>query len=158
MIENRELVTANDFGALIKERRRALSMSQTALAKKLGASRRWVTDIESGKETAELGRVIKALKILGMHLTAKPVQEIRANTASVSLELKTAKLLAHRDKVGLPSTKTGKEASRLPEYKKSFYDQLYLLEQYKSFQEKLDLSRKLIEQYKSFQTQSKLND
>lgn len=145
MIENRELVTANDFGALIKERRRALSMSQTALAKKLGASRRWVTDIESGKETAELGRVIKALKILGMHLTARPVQEIRANTASVSLESKTAKLLAHRDKVGLPSSGSEKAVNGL-------------LGLHRFLQDSPDLSSKFMEQYKSFRTQSKLND
>lgn len=179
LTENRELVTANDFGALIKERRRALSMSQTALAKKLGASRRWVTDIESGKETAELGRVIKALKILGVHLTAKPVQEIKAAPVSVSPELKTAKLLAHRDKVGLPPSGVKKAVNgvlglyrflqaspdasgKFPEQYKFLQEQLdptgKLSESYRSIQEQLNPASKLLENYKALQKQSKLND
>lgn len=94
-----KLVTTYDIGALIRERRRALSMSQTALAEKLGASRRWVSDIEAGKETAELGRVIKVLRILDICLTAKPVHTAPVRDQSDFLD----KIIAHRNKVGLPS-------------------------------------------------------
>lgn len=98
MIKDRKLITAYDFGYLIKERRRALSLSQTALAKEIGVSRRWVSDIETGKETAELVRVIRALRFLGISLKATSNPETEAE-----IPPSFARLLAHRDRIGLPS-------------------------------------------------------
>jgi HTH-type transcriptional regulator/antitoxin HipB len=61
---------SRDFGALMRERRRALGWSQQALADAIGASRLWVNQVERGKPRAELGRVLRALDLLGVDLRA----------------------------------------------------------------------------------------
>lgn len=72
MTDKLNIATTGDIGALVKKRRSELSLSQSDLAKKIGASRRWVSDIEGGKETSEIGRVILTLRTLGMKLSIAP--------------------------------------------------------------------------------------
>ncbi len=73
------LRTADDVGALMRDRRRALGLSQQGLAERIGSTRRWVIDIERGKPAAEVGMILRALDALGVQLTvttasdAKPV-------------------------------------------------------------------------------------
>lgn len=43
------ITTARDLGALVKERRRALGMSQQELAQAVGVSRQWIVGLEQGK-------------------------------------------------------------------------------------------------------------
>ncbi len=62
----RELRTSHEFGALIREGRKRSGLSQTEFAQKIGASRKWVAEIEAGKEAAELSRVLRALQALGI--------------------------------------------------------------------------------------------
>jgi len=81
-----DVTSTLEVGAIIRSRRLAMGLSQGDLAKRLGASRRWVSDIEAGKETAELGRVLHALTFLGVVMTLsgkEPVEE----RASPSREL-----------------------------------------------------------------------
>jgi transcriptional regulator with XRE-family HTH domain len=58
-------------------------MTQSRLAKTAGVSRRWLSDLESGKPTAEVGLVLKVLNALGLVLDARP--EL-ANPASVDID------------------------------------------------------------------------
>ncbi|HEX8831657.1 MAG TPA: helix-turn-helix domain-containing protein [Longimicrobium sp.] len=58
--------TARDLGALARERRKELRWSQTELAERIGTSRSWVSDLENGKERAEIGLTLKALQVLGL--------------------------------------------------------------------------------------------
>ena len=69
------LRTPKDFGALIRDRRRARGLSQQALATEIGASRLWVNEVERGKPRAELGLVLKALDVLRVRLTVGTHQE-----------------------------------------------------------------------------------
>ncbi len=63
--------TPRDFGALVRDRRRAHGMSQRALANAIGASRWWVNEVERGKPRAELSLVLRALETLGVRLIAE---------------------------------------------------------------------------------------
>lgn len=59
-----------DFGRLIRESRRRHGMNQTALAEAAGTGRRFISDLEAGKATAELGLVLAVCRALGLRLQA----------------------------------------------------------------------------------------
>jgi y4mF family transcriptional regulator len=64
--------SAEDLGDYVRERRRDLSMTQADLAAAASVSRRWLSDLEAGKATAEIGLVIRTLYALGLVLDAQP--------------------------------------------------------------------------------------
>lgn len=66
--------TAKDIGILIREARRKSGLSQTELARKLNASQGWISEVEAGKATAEIGMVLKTLVVLGIKLDARPFE------------------------------------------------------------------------------------
>ena len=71
------LRTPGELGALVREKRRALKLSQSAVAKRAGTSREWIVDLEKGKPRVPLSLVLRALAALGITLgtleeTAKP--------------------------------------------------------------------------------------
>ena len=56
------------LGARLREARLEAGLSQTQLGEKIGASRFWVAEFENGKETVELGLVLRALSAAGVVL------------------------------------------------------------------------------------------
>jgi HTH-type transcriptional regulator / antitoxin HipB len=66
--------TASAIGAAIRSRRRELQLDQGRLARKIGATRQWLIAIEKGKDTAELGMVLRALAALDLELDVRPNQ------------------------------------------------------------------------------------
>jgi len=66
-----QIKSAIDIGRLIRLSRQQKNWSQSQLAAELGTSQRWVSEIENGKSRAELGRVLKCLRVLGVALDAK---------------------------------------------------------------------------------------
>lgn len=60
--------TVADIGRLIREARTRSGMSQGALASRFGTTQSWISEIENGKETAEIGKVLKVLAYLGLEL------------------------------------------------------------------------------------------
>lgn len=60
--------TPTDLGAVIRERRKALSMDQQKLAEQIGVSRQWVVEIEKGKPRAEIGLLLRAISALGLRI------------------------------------------------------------------------------------------
>ena len=63
-----EINSAHDLGVAVRGRRISLGLSQADLAKRAGVSRPWLSNIETGKPTAEFGRVIRLLDALGLRL------------------------------------------------------------------------------------------
>jgi len=61
----------SDIGLLVKAARKARSMSQDDLARRLGVSRLWINEFEGGKPTARLDLVLRALAELDITLTAQ---------------------------------------------------------------------------------------
>ncbi|WP_341022439.1 helix-turn-helix domain-containing protein [Brevundimonas diminuta] len=65
------IYTPRDLGAAIRERRKALGLDQVELAKQIGASRRWLIQVENGKAGASFGMLLRTLNALGMQLDLK---------------------------------------------------------------------------------------
>ena len=63
------LRTPLDIGQAIKDRRRGLGWDQDELAQRVGASRKWLIEVEKGKPRAEIGLLLRALDVLGLRLS-----------------------------------------------------------------------------------------
>lgn len=59
------------LGDLVHERRMARGWSQGDLALRMGVSRRWVNEFESGKGSAQLRLAFDALTVLGVVLEVR---------------------------------------------------------------------------------------
>jgi len=57
---------ALDLGHYVRDRRKAAGLSQAALATKSGVSRRWLSDLEAGKATVEVGLVFHVIAALDL--------------------------------------------------------------------------------------------
>ncbi|MCB0994099.1 MAG: helix-turn-helix transcriptional regulator [Acidimicrobiales bacterium] len=62
--------TPRDLGAAVRQARRDLDLSQADLAAAAGVSRQWLSALERGKRTAELGLVLRVLDAAGLTLVA----------------------------------------------------------------------------------------
>lgn len=70
------MATVQTISAAIKGRRHKLGWTQTVLAAKAGVSRKFVSEVESGKDTVELGRVLALIDALDLTLRLEsPGQE-----------------------------------------------------------------------------------
>jgi y4mF family transcriptional regulator len=66
--------SSEDLGRYVRERRRALGMTQTDLTVVARVSRRWLSDLEAGKATVEIGLVMKTLSALDLVLEVSPYE------------------------------------------------------------------------------------
>lgn len=55
-----------DLGLIVRKERRSRRMSQSQLCLEADVSRRWLSDFETGKATAEIGLVFRVLHALGL--------------------------------------------------------------------------------------------
>ena len=69
-MEAMRVESASDFGQAVRAARKEAGLSQVQLAKRCGCSQRFVSEVERGKETAELGRALKLLEVLNVPLSA----------------------------------------------------------------------------------------
>lgn len=83
--------TPDDLGAVIRERRQALQMSQTDLATRIGASRQWIVGVEKGRSRAELGLVLRALDALGIRLDSGITKASQKNVPDLDAIVATAR-------------------------------------------------------------------
>ena len=65
-MKDTNLRTAEQLGAVIRLKRKEKDLTQSELAKLLGAERKWVINIESGNSKAEIGLVLRALEALNL--------------------------------------------------------------------------------------------
>lgn len=63
-----KIVDAKSFGSAIRLRRKELGYTQTYLSEFTGFSVSFISDLERGKVTAELGKAIYLANLLGMDL------------------------------------------------------------------------------------------
>lgn len=61
-------MTAEELGRRVRQRRKTAALRQQELAALAGVGIRFVSELEKGKETLELGRVIRVLETLGLEL------------------------------------------------------------------------------------------
>lgn len=63
--------SAKDLGIIVREARKRQDLTQEDLAGLTGTGRRFISELEQGKETAELGKVLSVLAALGLALYAQ---------------------------------------------------------------------------------------
>ncbi|NHM16461.1 helix-turn-helix domain-containing protein [Eggerthellaceae bacterium zg-887] len=58
--------SAKEFGAAVRARRRKLGYTQSQLAGAAGTSLMFVSQLENGKETAQLGKALRVANMIGI--------------------------------------------------------------------------------------------
>ena len=69
------LSNPDDLGRYVRDQRQISGRSQADLAVRAGVSRRWLTGLEGGKATAEVGLVFKVIAALGQFIDIRPEPE-----------------------------------------------------------------------------------
>lgn len=65
--------TVPELAALVRERRKALGLTQADVAARIGASRQWLVAFEGGQANVELAPVLRALRLLGLTIAVTPI-------------------------------------------------------------------------------------
>lgn len=60
--------STSDLGAAVRSRRKQLGYTQAFLASYAGVSSSFLSDLENGKETIQLNKVLEIISLLGMDL------------------------------------------------------------------------------------------
>ncbi|WP_455902748.1 helix-turn-helix domain-containing protein [Clostridium sp.] len=63
-----KITSTMDFGRTIRNKRKKLGYTQAQLSEYTGFSTSFISDLENGKETAELGKALFLLQLLGLDL------------------------------------------------------------------------------------------
>lgn len=66
------IASVRDLALYLRDRRQQLGLTQEQLANSAGVSRRWLSNLEAGKPTAELGLVLRAIDALGLTFDLRP--------------------------------------------------------------------------------------
>lgn len=61
-----KIIDTNTFGTAIRKRRKNLNYTQAFLAEFTGLSVSFISDLENGKQTCELGKALYIMNILGL--------------------------------------------------------------------------------------------
>ena len=61
----------SELGELIKSTRKAQNLTQSDLAMSTNVGVRFLVDLENGKETAQIGKVLQICKMLGLKIEIK---------------------------------------------------------------------------------------
>ena len=64
--------TTAQVGKLIRDTRKSIGVTQKDLALTSGTGIRFIIDLESGKETCEIGKALAVLNTLGIKITLTP--------------------------------------------------------------------------------------
>jgi y4mF family transcriptional regulator len=64
--------TPLDFGAAVRAERKARHFTQSELAERAGVGRPWLSELETGKRTAEIGRALKVVAALNLAVAFVP--------------------------------------------------------------------------------------
>ncbi|MDH4054543.1 MAG: helix-turn-helix transcriptional regulator [Gammaproteobacteria bacterium] len=62
------LLTPEELGRIVKKERKAMGLTQADLALTSGTGMRFISDLENGKPTCQIGKTLTVLKTLGLRL------------------------------------------------------------------------------------------
>jgi len=65
------LTSVETFGLVVKERRKQLGYTQAYISEVTGISTSFISDLENGKKTVELGKAIFIANLLGLDIEMK---------------------------------------------------------------------------------------
>lgn len=72
MHESVKITDTKAFGQALRQRRKQLNYTQAYLAEFTGFSTSFISDLERGKPTVELGKAIYLANLLGLDITISP--------------------------------------------------------------------------------------
>ena len=78
---------ADDLGRHLRDVRRRAGLSQEAVASRAGLSRRWLSDLEGGKATVEVGLVLKLVAALDLIVEVNPAPRSDIDLDAILSEL-----------------------------------------------------------------------
>ena len=67
-----QIRNVEDVGAAVRAKRVAIGMRQEQLAALAGVGTRFLSEVENGKASAEIGKVLHVLKRLGLEVSITP--------------------------------------------------------------------------------------
>ncbi len=82
-----KIKSTQDIGGLVRAHRKSQSATQAEFAALCGVGVRFISDLENGKPTMELGKVLQVLQRLGLEVSIQPrewqksAQSLRNNGA-----------------------------------------------------------------------------
>ena len=62
-------LTPEELGRIVKKERKAMGLTQADLALTSGTGMRFISDLENGKLTCQIGKTLTVLRTLGLRLT-----------------------------------------------------------------------------------------
>ena len=71
-VQNGRVDTVEQLGRLARAHRKSRGLTLETVSGLGNLSPRFLSEFERGKETAEIGKVLKALRILGLEITVQP--------------------------------------------------------------------------------------
>ena len=98
--------SAIEVGRIIAAARRHRKLTQGELARGIGASQAWVSEVERGKDNAQIGKVLRTLAYLGVKLqtgvvpwaAGKPSKVAPASRVSLESVLESLTVPRGKDK------------------------------------------------------------
>lgn len=72
------MVKAEELGMIVREARREAGLTQAQLAGAAGVGLRFLIELEGGKATAQLGKTLAVLHVLGCQVRIDPPAKIGA--------------------------------------------------------------------------------
>ncbi|WP_420449923.1 helix-turn-helix transcriptional regulator [Candidatus Palauibacter sp.] len=79
-------VTPADIGAIVRTTRKNAGLRQHELAGTAGVGLRFIVDLEAGKPTAQIGKVLQVLAALGCSVDVVPPTETDATVPADALD------------------------------------------------------------------------
>ena len=58
-----------ELGSLLRKRRKSLGFTQSDISERTGLSASFISNTENGKETAEIGKILLLINILGLNVS-----------------------------------------------------------------------------------------
>jgi y4mF family transcriptional regulator len=65
---SKSIKTSEDLGKVIRERRKAAKLTQKKAAALAGIGVRFLSELERGKPTAQIGKTLKVAQLLGLEI------------------------------------------------------------------------------------------
>ena len=72
MSNKNEITSAKQLGDLLRSRRKGMGMTQTHAADLCNVGPRFIVELERGKETAQLGKILQVLRGYGLEFCVTP--------------------------------------------------------------------------------------
>lgn len=66
------VATTDELGRMLRSKRKELGMTQERAAGLLGVGIRFLSELERGKPTAEIGKVLQVVRRLGLEMCVEP--------------------------------------------------------------------------------------